>query len=109
MERNSAADTLIQQKLQALLDRLNRPIQSACENQGSSTTQLDSFVSAQIVEALRNTVFPARVEAELLVLRFLFQEQEGVRTDSGPIRNGQAGPRSSIHHGASAEFRFPNS
>ena len=31
----------------------------------------------QIVEALRNTVFPARVEAELLVLRCLFQEQEG--------------------------------
>ena len=77
METNSAADTQIPQKLQALLDRLNRPIQSAYENPVSSTTQLDSFVSTQIVEALRNTVFPARVEAELLVLRFLFQEQEG--------------------------------
>ena len=79
METNSPADPRISQTLQSLLDRLNRPIQSACENQRSSTTQLDSFVSAQIVEALRNTVFPARVEAELLVLRFLFQEQEGVR------------------------------
>ena len=80
METNSPADTQVPQKLQALLDRLNRPIQSAYENRGnpvSSTTQLDSFVSTQIVEALRNTVFPARVEAELLVLRFLFQEQEG--------------------------------
>ena len=77
METNSAADTQIPQKLQALLDRLNRPIQSAYENQGASSTQLDSFVSTQIVEALRNTVFPARVEAELLVLRCLFQEQEG--------------------------------
>lgn len=78
METDSPADPRIPQTLQALLDRLNRPIQSACENQGSSTTQLDSFVSGQIVEALRNTVFPSRVEAELLVLRFLFQEQEGV-------------------------------
>ena len=77
METNAQADTQIPQKLQALLDRLNRPIQSAHENQGSPTTHLDSFVSTQIVEALRNTVFPARVEAELLVLRFLFQEQEG--------------------------------
>ena len=80
METNSAADTQIPQKLQALLDRLNRSIQSACENRGNpvlSTTQLDSFVSTQIVEALRNTVFPACVEAELLVLRFLFQEQGG--------------------------------
>ena len=30
------------------------------------------------MEALRSTIFPADVEAELLVLRFLFQEQEGV-------------------------------
>ncbi len=78
METNSAADTQIPQKLQALLDRLNRPIQSAYENRGnpiSSTTQLDTFVSMHIVDALRNTVFPPRVEAELLVLRFLFQEQ----------------------------------
>ncbi len=80
METNSAADTQIPQALQALLDRLHRPIQTAYENRGSpvsSTTQLDSFVSSQIVEALRITVFPAHVEAELLVLRFLFQEQEG--------------------------------
>ena len=80
METNSAADTQIPQMLQALLDRLNHPIQSAYENRGnpvSSATQLDSFVSTQIVEALRNTVFPACVEAELLVLRCLFQEQEG--------------------------------
>ncbi len=80
METNALADTRIPQKLQALLDRLNRSVQSAYENQRnpvSSTTQLDSFVSTQIVEALRNTVFPARVEAELLVLRFLFQEQGG--------------------------------
>ena len=77
METNAQADTQIPQKLQALLDRLNRPIQSAYENQGSPTTHLDAFVSTQIVEALRNTVFPAHVEAELLVLRFLFQEQEG--------------------------------
>ena len=84
METNSPVDTRIPQTLQALLDRLNRPIQSACENQGSSTTQLDSFVSAQIVEALRNTVFPARVEAELLVLRFCFRSRRGLyglRTD----------------------------
>lgn len=84
METNLPADTQTPQTLQALLDRLNRPIQSAYESRGnpvSSTTQLDSFVSTQIVEALRNTVFPARVEAELLVLRFLFQDQEGsVRT-----------------------------
>ena len=81
METNAQADTQIPQKLQALLDRLNRPIQSAYENQGSPTTHLDAFVSTQIVEALRNTVFPAHVEAELLVLRFLFQEQAGsVRT-----------------------------
>lgn len=84
METNSPADTQTPQALQALLDRLNRPIQSAYESRGnpvSSTTHLDSFVSMQIVEALRNTVFPARVEAELLVLRFLFQDQEGsVRT-----------------------------
>lgn len=79
METNSPADTRIPRTLQALLDRLNRPIQSAHENRGnpvSSTTQLASFVSTQIVEALGNAVFPARVEAELLVLRFLFQEQE---------------------------------
>ena len=74
MEKNSPADTRIPQTLQALLDRLNRSIQSAYENQGASSTRLDSFVSTQIVEALRNTVFPACVEAELLVLRFLFQE-----------------------------------
>lgn len=70
----------ISQALQALLDRLNYPVQTAYENRGnpvSSTTQLASFVSSQIVEALRNTVFPARVEAELLVLLFLFQEQGG--------------------------------
>ena len=76
---NAPADTPITQTLQALLDRLNRPIQTAYENSGnpiSSTTQLDSFVSSQIVEALRSTVFPAHVEAELLVLRFLFQEQD---------------------------------
>lgn len=80
METNSAADTQIPQTLQALLDRLNHPIQSAYENRGtpvSSMTQLDSFVSTQIVEALRNTVFPACIEAELLVLRGLFQEQDG--------------------------------
>ncbi len=80
METNSPADARISQTLQALLDRLNRPLQTAYENRENpvpSTTQLDSFVSAQIVEALRNTVFPAHVEAELLVLRFLFQEQEG--------------------------------
>ncbi|MYH02831.1 MAG: ATP-dependent DNA helicase RecG, partial [Nitrospira sp. SB0675_bin_23] len=70
----------ISQALQALLDRLNDPVQTAYENRGnpvSSTTQLASFVSSQIVEALRNTVFPARVEAELLFLLFLFQEQGG--------------------------------
>ncbi len=81
METNSPADTRIPQALQALLDRLNRPIQSAYENRGdpvSSVTQLASFVSTQIVEALGNAVFPARVEAELLVLLCLFQEQEGV-------------------------------
>ena len=80
METDSPANTGSPQALQALLDRLNRPIQTAYENRGnpvSSTTQLDSFVSSQIVEALRSTVFPAHVEAELLVLRFLFQEQEG--------------------------------
>ncbi|MCY4613548.1 MAG: ATP-dependent DNA helicase RecG [Nitrospira sp.] len=84
METNSPPDTQIPQKLQALVDRLNHPIQSAYENRRnpvSSTTQLDTFIATQIVEALRNTVFPARVEAELLVLRFLFQEQErSVRT-----------------------------
>ena len=80
METDSPANTRISQALQALLDRLNRPIQTAYENRGnpvSSTAQLASFVSSQIVEALRSTVFPARVEAELLVLLFLFQEQGG--------------------------------
>ncbi len=74
------ANTRISQALQALLDRLHRPIQAAYENRGtpvSSTAQLDVFVSSQIVEALRSMVFPAHVEAELLVLRFLFQEQGG--------------------------------
>ncbi len=73
-------NTRTPQALQALLDRLHRPIQAAYENRRSpvsSTTQLDSFVSSQIVEALRSTVFPVHVEAELLVLRFLFQEQAG--------------------------------
>ncbi len=80
METDSPANTQIPRALQALLDRLDRPIQTAYENRGnpvSSTAQLASFVSSQIVEALRSTVFPARVEAELLVLLFLFQEQEG--------------------------------
>ena len=80
METDSSANTRIPQVLQALLDRLNHPIQTAYENRGtpvSSTIQLDSFVSSQIVEALRSTVFPARVEAELLVLRCLFKEQDG--------------------------------
>ena len=91
METNSPADARVRQKLQALLDRLNRPIQSARENQGnpvSAKTHLDSFVSAQIVEALGTTVFPARVESELLVLRFLFEEQaESTRTtDRSPIK-----------------------
>ncbi len=81
MEMNSLAHTRTPQALQELLDRLNRPIQTAYENRGTSTAQLDSFVSSQIVEALRSMVFPARVEAELLVLRFLFQEQEGRTPD----------------------------
>ncbi len=68
MERNAPVDPL-----QALLDRLNRPIRSASEDR--RTPDLDSFVSTQILDALRNTVFPAPIEAELLVLRFLFQEQ----------------------------------
>ncbi len=84
MERNAPADAQVPQTLQALLDRLIRSIQSVRENRGvpgSSTTQLETFVSRQIVEALRNTVFPARVEAELLVLRFLFQERGDRLTD----------------------------
>ena len=127
MERNSPADTRIPQTLQALLDRLNRPIQTAYENRGdpvSSTTQLDSFVSSQIVEALRSTIFPAHVEAELLVLRFLFQEQEGVvrspdrletamqvlgrlstmalqQTSDSPIREFSPERRASTDHGDS--------
>ncbi len=79
MGTNALTDTQIPKELQALLGRLDRPIRAACENQGSPgspTTNLDAFVSTQIVEALRNTVFPAHVEAELLVLRFLFQGQE---------------------------------
>ncbi len=75
MERNAPEDTQTLQRVQTLLNRLNRPIQSACEDQGAASIHLDSFVSTLIVEALRNMVFPARIEAELLVLRFLFQEQ----------------------------------
>ena len=88
-------DPRIPEKLQALLDRLDRPIQLAYENQGSPvspTTHLDSFVSTQIVEALRNTVFPAHIEAELLVLRFLFQGQD----QEGSARTSNRSPMKTI-------------
>lgn len=83
MEIDAPVDALVQETLASLVDRLDRTIQSVYENQGtpvSPTTELDSFVSTHIVEALRNTVFPAHVEAELLVLHFLFQgqDQEGI-------------------------------
>ena len=131
METDSAADTQIPRKLQALLDRLNRPIQTAYENRGnpvSSTTQLDSFVSSLIVEALRSTVFPAHVEAELLVLRFLFQEQEGrspnrletarqvlgrlstmalQQTSDSPSRESSPERRASTDHGDSRSAEKP--
>ena len=132
METDSAPDTQIPQKLQALLDRLNRPIQTAYENRGnpvSSTTQLDSFVSSQIVEALRSTVFPAPVEAELLVLRCLFQEQEGrspdrletarqvlgrlstmalQQTSDSPSRESSPERRASTDHGDSRSAEKPS-
>jgi len=131
MEKNSAADTQIPQALQALLDRLNHPIQTAYENRGnpvSSTTQLDSFVSSQIVEALRSTVFPAPVEAELLVLRSLFQDQEGrspdrletarqvlgrlstmalQQTSDSPSRESSPERRASTDHGDSRSAQKP--
>ena len=133
METNSPANTGIPRALQALLDRLNHPIQTAYENRGnpvSSTTQLDSFVSSQIVEALRSTVFPARVEAELLILRFLFQEQEGVvrnpdrletarqvlgrlstmalqQTSDSPSRESSPERRASTDHGDSRSAEKP--
>ncbi len=133
METNTPANTGIPQALRALLDRLNRPIQTAYENRGnpvSSTTQLDSFVSTQIVEALGNAVFPAHVEAELLVLRFLFQEQEGVvrtpdrletarqvlgrlstmalqQTSDSPSRESSPEQRASTDHGDSRSAEKP--
>ena len=95
MGTHALTDPRIPEKLQALLDRLDRPIQLAYENQGnpvSPTTHLDSFVSTQIVEALRNTVFPAHIEAELLVLRFLFQGQD----QEGSARTSNRSPMKTI-------------
>jgi ATP-dependent DNA helicase RecG len=60
---------------QAWLDRIARPIEFATRDEFahlSSVTNLGSFVSAQVLSALANRVYPKTIEARLVSLRDLF-------------------------------------
>ena len=59
-----------------LLNRLARPIALARRQggaEGASIKNLNSFISDQIMQALGEVVLPRKIEADLLLLRSLFQ------------------------------------
>ena len=65
--------------VRGLINRLRRPIERARQLGGvrkASITNLNSFISDQIVRALGEGVLPRKIEAELLALRSLFQGNE---------------------------------
>ncbi len=65
--------------VRGLINRLRRPIERARQLGGvrkASITNLNSFISDQIVRALGEGVLPRKIEAELLALRSLFQGSE---------------------------------
>ena len=62
------------ERLQSILQLLTRPIEFASRDAYahlSTVKDLGPFVSRQVVQALAETVYPARVETDLLALRQL--------------------------------------
>ena len=61
--------------LQEWLDRIARPIEFASRDDGAhlrAVTNLSSFISSQVLSALRQAVYPKAIEARLISLRDLF-------------------------------------
>jgi ATP-dependent DNA helicase RecG len=61
--------------LQEWLDRIARPIEFASRDAGAhlrAVANLSSFISSQILSALRQAVYPKAIEARLISLRDLF-------------------------------------
>lgn len=61
--------------LQAFLQRVARPIKFACRDSYAhlqALTNLETFVSAQVIAALAERPYPRRIESDLLLLRNLF-------------------------------------
>ena len=70
------------ERLQSILQLLTRPIEFASRDAYahlSTVKDLGPFVSRQVVQALAETVYPARVETDLLALRQLFTDYDQVR------------------------------
>ncbi len=73
MPRPESADA--HDPFQAFLHRVTRPIEFACRNayaRLSTVTNLDRFVSEQVIGTLSERVYPRALEMELLSLRNLF-------------------------------------
>src|SRR5437899_13054983 len=70
------------ERLQSILRLLTRPIEFASRDAYahlSTVKDLGPFVSRQVVQALAETVYPARVETDALALRQLFTDYDEVR------------------------------
>ena len=70
------------ERLQSILQVLTRPIEFASRDAYahlSTVKNLGPFVSRQVVQALAATVYPPRVESDLLALRQLFTDYDQVR------------------------------
>jgi ATP-dependent DNA helicase RecG len=70
---------------QEWLDRIARPIEFASRDGGAhlrAVTNLSSFISSQVLSALRKAVYPKAIEARLISLRDLFVDfQPGLPLD----------------------------
>jgi ATP-dependent DNA helicase RecG len=77
MGSHQSAEAMVQ--FQQWLDRLARPIEFASRDAFArlpTVKNLSSFVSSQILEALSHQVYPRSIEAALLKLRALFEEDQ---------------------------------
>src|SRR5438046_6357038 len=94
------------ERLQSILQLLTRPIEFASRDAYahlSTVKDLGPFVSRQVVQALAETVYPARVETDLLALRQLFTDYDEVR-DLAERKRRLAGARAILDRLGSATF-----
>ena len=76
--RSSSEPTLPEQ-FQQWLDRVARPIEFATRDAFAhlpTVKNLNHFVSSQVMQALSDRVYPRAIEASLLQLRGLFQDDQ---------------------------------